>query len=208
MRRWLALTLLLVVLALAYLGWPFVGLYQLGSALRAADVEDALRRVDIPSVRRSIIAQLVDEASLAAEAEGRLGDLGRQIAVSAATSELDRQLAAVITPDVLREMIVEGDIPPAWAEGLGLDGGPAAGTDRLPMIGVPENPFGLIQGWGFSSIRRFKTVLGPAGKPEEWTGVRMRLRGFTWRLSGIDLSPSVLTRVKPIVRRKIEALRR
>lgn len=207
MRRWIWIAAVLALAGIGYGLWPFFGLYQLGAALHAADADAALRRIDVPAVRRSIIRQVLDEGTKGTKIEKRFGDIGRRMAVDAATVALDRKASQVMTAEVLRELIAEGRLPASFGSAIGdLQAGiTPAPQDGGGSGGIPDSPLRYLQSWDFSSPRQVKVVLGDSQKRDEWTGLTLRLRGFVWRLTAVTLSPSVMSRVKPPLRAKIEA---
>ncbi|KQT46260.1 hypothetical protein ASG43_11560 [Aureimonas sp. Leaf454] len=204
MRRWIVGIGIGTLVAVLYLASPFVGLYRLGSALRSADAEVLLERIDIAGVRRSIVSQIVAEIGRDEEVQrhlDKLGGIGRDMALRAAAGEFDRHLAATVTPEILRLLLSEGRLPPA------LSLGAAEASSPAPAIGLPDNPLRFLRSWDYVSPRKVRAVIGEAGEPEDWTEVVLFLKGATWRLTEVQLPPSVMARVRPVLKAKIQDLR-
>ena len=205
MRRLLVPILLLGLVCAAYAAWPVFGLYQLGAALRDSNPDAVLARVDLASIRRSIVGQVVAEAGRDPRVDAgldRLGEVGGQLALRAAAAELDRRLAGLITPEDIRELILRGRLRVEGA--AGNDGGQPV-QDTGDFIGLPENPFAYLQSYGFSSLRKAKTVLGKPDAPDDWLGLSLRLSGFRWKLIEIQLPRSVLSELRAVLESEIGA---
>lgn len=206
MRKNVIVMTSVILLVGAYAAWPFIGLYQLGDALHARDADAALERIDVVSVRRSIAAQILNEGikgtgaeQRLAEIEGRLGDIGGQFAANVGLSVVDGQLAQFITPETLRQLIAQGEIPAEIAERIPVEARPeaAAADAQAWAVGLPENPLRYIQDWELRSPTRIRTVIGEDGQPEHWTGLTLALRGPTWELSRIELPESIISGIRP-----------
>lgn len=207
MRRWIVSIALVACLVGLYLASPFLGLYRLGSALHEADAAALVARVDIASVRRSIVDQIVAEVGQDAEVERQLDRLGpaRDMAIRAAAGEFDRALAATVTPEVIRLLLSQGDLPPEFLMGQSGNASPSAATPG--SVGLPDNPLRYLRDWDYVSPRKVRATIGEAGAPEDWTGLTLLLKGATWRLTDVVLPPSVLARVRPALRARIDELR-
>lgn len=207
MRKNVIVTISAILVAGAYAAWPFIGLYQLGDALHARDADAALERIDVVSVRRSIAAQILNEGikgtgaeQRLAEVEARLGDIGEQFAANVGLSVVDGQLAQFITPETLRRLIAQGELPAELAQRIPPEALPDTGAPDAEAwpVGLPENPLRFIQDWEFRSPMRIRTVIGEDGQPEHWTGLTLSLRGLTWELSRIELPESIISRIRPV----------
>lgn len=207
MRKWIGLGAFLLAAAAGYASWPMVGLLQLGSALHSADADEALRRIDVVGVRRSILNQVLDEGTRNTDIDKKYGRIGRSVAVGFAVSALDRKLAQIMTPDALRTLVADGRIPASFIADLGDDAKASPGVRTLTFSGVPENPFRFIQRWRFSSPRQFNVVLGEAHQPENWTTFKLKRAGTIWRLSGIELPAAIIAKIKPAIEEKIARVR-
>jgi hypothetical protein len=204
MRRWIAGTGIIALVVGLYLASPFVGLYRLGSALHAADAKALLERIDVPGVRRSLVSQIVNEIGedeTVRRQLDKLGDIGRDMALRAAAGEFDRMLAATVTPEIIRLLLSEGRLPPEFA------GDGDAASSSASSVGLPDNPLRYLRSWDYVSPRKVRAVIGEAGRPEDWTGLVLFLKGATWRLTEVQLPPSVIARVRPALKARIEDLR-
>ncbi|WP_162245972.1 MULTISPECIES: DUF2939 domain-containing protein [unclassified Aureimonas] len=209
MRRWIVSLAVAALIVGLYLASPFLGLYRLGSALHEADAAGLVARVDIPSVRRSIVEQIVAEVGRDAEVERQLNKLGgvaRDMALRAAAGEFDRMLAATVTPEVIRLILAKGDLPPEFLAGQAEPGRPVDASAGA-SVGLPDNPLRFLRTFDYVSPRKVRATIGEADRPEEWTGLTLLLRGATWRLTEVALPPAVLARVRPAIRARIDALR-
>jgi hypothetical protein len=216
MRRFIQIVSLLAVLAGAYVGWATYGVYDLGRALHSRNAERALQLMDVRSVRRSVIAQVLEKTAERIEGAGRYGDIARNLAISAATAAIDRRAEALLTDDVLRRLLVEGRLP----DGFGETGEPDAGgapVQEAPSEGggegsgtgsfsIPRDPLRHLMDVDVLSIGSFRIVIGDEDDRPGWTGLVIERDGLVWKLVGVELSDAVMARIAPILEEKLKAV--
>lgn len=208
MRRWIVSIAVLAIVAVLYLASPFLGLYRLGAAVHEADAAELVARIDVSSVRRSLVHQIVEEIGhdeAVTRQLDKLGGAARDMALRAAAGEFDRALAAIVTPDLIRLLLAEGEVPPEFLPPE-LRGAPAAAG--ASSAGLPDNPLRFLRSWDYVSPRKVRATIGEPDRPEDWTVLTLFLKGATWRLTEVKLPPSVLARVRPALRETIDGLRR
>lgn len=192
MRKWISGLVALALLAAAYAAWPFYGLYRLGEAVHAENVDEALRLVDVPGVRRSLVRQIVGAGAGELGASAVDSIAGQMLATL--EGALDAKAERIITAEVLRRLLARGEFQPAAASDVPAAQGPASG------FALPKNPLRYLQNWHFSSPSTFKAVLGEDGQPEHWIELTLRREGLTWRLTDVNLPESFLADIGPAVK--------
>ncbi|WP_152047826.1 DUF2939 domain-containing protein [Aureimonas psammosilenae] len=202
MRKWVWATAVAVMLGVGYVAWPFVGMAQLAGAVHSRDAADILARVDIASVRRSLLNQMLDEATRDTDVAKRLGHLGRRAAVGFAQTVLDAQFARFINDDAVRVILSDGRLPPDVENAAqGRDGG--SGSSDLHFARLPESPLRYLQDWRFRSPITFEATIGEEAEPGRWVELRLRRTGTTWILTGIRLPAGIIDQLKPVIRDKL-----
>jgi Protein of unknown function (DUF2939) len=182
MRWTLRISFFLFLAWLIFLASPFVALYDLAKAVDARDLGRISDRVNFNALRVSLSRQI-----LGAFVNGRdLGDLDRQLAIGAGATLLNPVVEELVTPEALVDLLEDGW--PQQSTGGGNGGGASPlGVDRA-SFGMAWRTFIASESQGFRSI----TIPLPATEPKEKQfKVTLRLRGATWRLTGIDLPQSL-----------------
>lgn len=187
-----------VVLAL---GWflftltPFWALYDLARAVQAHDVDYVERHVNFRTLRLSIIRQ----AAAAAQAQGadEAEPRDRQRLADAAVALAIPVAEALVTPQTVVDLLDDG-----WPQSvdLGLQDGTAADDATRPaQPGLRfESLRRLIPFYLHSEMRGFRTVViavPPEASRANRFRVRLRLRGWTWRLVDIELTQALRERI-------------
>ena len=189
MRRWMWVCIVLVVLAVAYWVWPFVGAAQLARAAQRGDAQDVIERVDLPALRRSLARQIASAYLQATGRAQKMGAFGRSVAGAAATTVADPYVAELLTPENITALLGQGKIAHVNV------GGKAMTVDRdLPGFTglLDSNLLSLVTGSYFDGIASFVLPAKSSASPDDDYRVHMRLDGLTWRLSGIDLPPALV----------------
>ncbi|SER17592.1 Protein of unknown function [Faunimonas pinastri] len=196
MRSLIIVIVAAVLVIAAYVAWPFLGLYQLASAIHSGDTNAALARIDVPAVRRSIVYQALNEGSRITKVGRHLKGFERQLALNASTSYVDQQLAGIVTPDFIEQLIAKGQIPENFAP---------ADPSATHAVSLPSNPLRYIHGWGLVSPVKFEVTLGVSSKQEDWGSLVLRRRGLLWRLTEVSLPQSVVQRLAATLKAKMES---
>jgi hypothetical protein len=180
MRWTLRISFLLFLAWLAFLVSPFWALYDLSRAVEAKDVARITERVNFTAVRASLSRQIVG----AYVDQQDLGALDRDFAINAGTSVINPVVEELVTPEALADLLQRG-----WPPQL-----PRAGRATSPLrldlgsFGTAWQAFITSETQGFRSIT---IPLPPGGDRQKQFRLTLRLRGATWRLTGIDLPKTV-----------------
>ncbi|GJD59181.1 DUF2939 domain-containing protein [Methylobacterium dankookense] len=187
--RWLA-----VPLAIAF-GWllftlsPLWALYDLARAVRARDVAYVERHVNFRTLRLSLVRQTSAAVKAAADSNPGLEPRERQQLSDAAVGLALALAETMVTPETVIDLLDDG-----WPQRLDLprpETQPAAGLN-LDRIGK------LVPYYLTSEMRGFRTVVVPV-PPEApralQTRIRMRLRGWSWRLIDIEVNEALRQRM-------------
>ncbi|UMY17770.1 DUF2939 domain-containing protein [Methylobacterium organophilum] len=180
--RWWSIPIVLTLGWFAYTLTPFWALYGLAGAVQAHDVDYIERHVNFRTLRLSLTRQLAATIRAnAAVSESREQQRLADAAVALATPIVD----ALVTPQMVIDLLQDG-----WPQGLDLPGGdrPAG-----PALSIP-NLRALTTYYTASDMRGFRaTVIAvpPRAPRDDQFRLRLRLRGFSWRLVDIDLSESL-----------------
>lgn len=175
MRWTLRISFLLLLAWAIFLVSPFVALYDLSKAVEAKDVARITERVNFNALRVSLARQILGEYLKTQD----LGGLDQQAASQFGTATLNPVLEQLITPQAIIDMLDDGRLSQVGA------GGPASPI-RLDLGSLKSawRTFITSESQGFRAI----TIPLPAeASKEDQFRVTMRLRGTTWRLTGIDL---------------------
>ena len=181
MRWTLRISFFLFLAWLVFLASPFVALYDLSRAVEAKDLARIGERVNFNALRVSLSRQI-----LGAFVDGRdLGDLDRQFAIGAGAAILNPVVVELATPEALVDLLEDG-----WPQQVAGGGNGEASPLRVDgaSFGLAWRTYIASESLGFRSI----TIPLPATEPKEKQfRVTMRLRGTTWRLTGIELPQSL-----------------
>lgn len=168
---------------LLFLAWaifmvsPFVALYDLSKAVEAKDIDRITERVNFNALRNSLSRQILGEYMKDQDLEGAERDL----ATEAGAAILNPVVEQLVTPQALIDLLEDG-----WPE-------KAAGNTNGTALPLRFDMGSLKQAWRtfiFSESQGFRsvTIPIPVGEAKEKQfKITMRLKGTTWRLSGIEL---------------------
>jgi hypothetical protein len=194
MRPWSKWTApLLAVVLSALILWPFLGLYQLAAAVRAVDASRLLDRVEVASVRRSVVDQAVAEVMRGADVRRRLGPLAGQLTRGASIA-LDQQLAGLINADAIRDLL-QDRVPPA----LTKPGQP----DTAATLDWPRAPIRYLHGAWYGAPTTFRVRLGASPSEDAWLTLTFRRRGLEWKLTELHLPQALMSHIIPLVQAKM-----
>lgn len=191
--RWWSIPLVLAFGWFVFTLTPFWALYGLAAAIRAKDTAYLERHVNFRTLRLSLIRQ----ATAAARGGDGTPAEGRERLVDAAVALAIPLVETLVTPPTVIDLLDDG-----WPQALDL-GGDGAGLGPRPP-GTEER--GLhIDGVGrlapfylASEMRGFRTVVvtvPPGAAQRSRFRIRLRLRGWTWRLVDIELPDDLRHRI-------------
>jgi hypothetical protein len=175
--RWLRGAILSsVVLAIAFVVWPVLGLKMLADAGAARDAARFMRLVDLSQLKRSLGGQI-------ARSELKLSNPGRRLSPFALNLATQAGMAAA---DALVVKIVEAEsmfdiLEPSKIESFG---GPVATPHALAFPNL-RNVGKLLA----SDLRgrNFYVTVPLSAAPHQGYRLRLRLSQWKWKLAGIDL---------------------
>ena len=191
--RWWSLPIVLAFSWFVFTLTPLWALYDLARAVRAGDTAYVERHANFRTLRLSLVRQ----ASAAARTSGEAGSDAepRERIADAAVALAVPLVEALVTPSTVIDLLDDG-----WPQSVDLgrgDPNPAAQGEeerglRIPSLGR------LLPFYLASEMRGFRTVVMPV-PPGHGTGrqfrVRLRLRGWTWRLVDIELPEDLRQRI-------------
>lgn len=182
------LLLVLVAAAIAvglYASSAAMSLAGLAAAVRDKDAAAVAGRIDFPRVRQALVQQIV-AAYLRRVGETRRVDTREQfLANTVGASIADAMLEKILAPQNLARLLHDGRVP---------------ADDVHPEIVVPR--FGNLDlGNPWNALGRVRLVqpmefaVRLSEPADDVYGIRMHFQGSGWRMSAIDLPPSVLRQI-------------
>ena len=168
---WVVLTL--GILLSVYLASPLIALHSIARAVETKDAIALTERIDFPSLRRSLTKQVVQEYLKLTGKKLPLHAIGKRVVVSMA----DPVVARLMTVRALLDLLGKGD--------AGVKA--KMPVERAPFTSASFNS--LWQIWLSSeySGRSFYVYLPPKRTRSEQFIVHLHLRGWRWRIVGVDL---------------------
>ena len=173
---------ILVLLWVGWSAWPFAGLYDLARAAQSGDVERIEQRVDFASLGRSLSGQIVQTYVRIA---GMPADRGSLIA-GLASAVADPIITRLLTRVALAELVQNG-----WPKS-------ALGDPPADLARPNWNALGDVWQLYANSeygIGEFRIRLPVSAPRERQFRIRLALRGFAWKLGGIDLPQDLQERL-------------
>lgn len=182
MRKTIFAILLLVLALIGWFAWPLFGVYDLARAVQARDVGQVERRVDFGSLGRSLSAQLVQTYARIAGIPVERGSLVAGLASAVA----DPLVARLLTRVALGEFLQEG-----WPKSA--LGDPPAEL-RGPNWSALGNAWQLYENseYGIGEFRVRLPVNAPRARQFR---IEFALRGWSWKLTGLDLPQDLQERI-------------
>ena len=198
--RWWCLPILAALAWFAYTLTPLWALYDLAGAVQRGDAEYIERHVNFRTLRVSLARQ----ATAAIRARSDPGEGRDRAQLADAAGALAVPLAdALVTPATVIDLLANG-----WPRTLATAGGDlpetldppgAEGASSLPRDGLRIPTLGRLAGYyGASDMRGFRAVVVrvPPDRPRgEQFVLRLRLRGFSWRLVDIEMTEALRARI-------------
>lgn len=185
MKRWLAFPLAAAIAWLLFTLSPLWALYNFAEAVHRHDAAYVEAHVNLRTLRLSLVRQIVAAVRVALDADPnveprdrqRLNDLTYGLALALAES--------LVTPDTVIDLLDDG-----WPQNLDLKRPPEARP-----VGLNIRSLGRLGAYyAAAEMRGFRAVvipIPPDGPRAERTRIRLRLRGFTWRLAEIELADAL-----------------
>ena len=181
MKKAIATAVIVAGFALAWSAWPFIGLHAIARAAQTGDLAALEQRIDLPALRRSLTAQLVDTY---ARVTGLKAPSGLVLGLASVTA--DPFVEELLTARALAALL-RGEWPSAVA---------AEAPPRLPPLDWSSAKqlfdFYLASRYG---ITRFSIALPPHAPTDARFRVELSLSGGTWKLSGLTLPAQVEERI-------------
>ena len=173
MRKTIVTVIVLVLLTLGYVAWPFYDLYRFVGAVDRGNVAGIMRAVDFVAVRQSLATQIV--LAYLRRSGTRLNPLAQNAAMAVAGSLADPLLARIMTPEALLDFLKNG-----WPTATLPDS--TAGISRN-ALGTAWQTFANSE-YGFG---RFDVVAPVAAPTDRQFQLRFRLSKWQWQLKAIRL---------------------
>lgn len=176
--RWTIRISILLFLAWAiFMVSPFVALYDLGKAVEAKDLDRITERVNFNALRVSLSQQILGEYVKTTN----LDEFEQDVISRAGGAVLNPVVEQLVTPQALIDLMEDGwpqqsvSAPSSFTSPLRVD---LASLEQAWQIFISS------EAEGFRSI----TIPLPTGEAKDRQfRLTMRLRGTTWRLSGLEL---------------------
>lgn len=176
----------LLVLWLAYVVWPFFGVYRLVSVVQARDVPALTERVDFPALRRSLTVQIARTYLRMTGKAGRPESIVEQFTVGVAASVADPLVAKLVSPEALLDLLQNGRPPGVF-------------SDNVPSIdGLSSEALGNVWRLYVNSelgIGRFFIDVPVDKPPADRFRLQFCLTGWTWKLCGVELPEQLQIRL-------------
>ncbi len=189
--RWaIRFGILLVAAWLLFLASPFFAVYSLAKAVEARDVEAIQARVNFSALRGTLVQQIIDEYLKSSSGQD-MDAAQRRSAASAGASLADPLVAQLATPQALLDLFEDG-----WPEAVaGLKPADETGSGLAMDWASLEQAGRLFAGAETRGFRKIYISLPPDRPREERFRLYLRLKGTTWRLTGVDLPASLRHRL-------------
>jgi len=175
MRWTLRISFLLFLAWIIFMASPFVALYDLSKAVQARDIERITERVNFNALQVSLAHQILAKYLETQDLKG----LDEDVAARAGAASLNPVLAELITPQAVLDLLDDGQL-----QQVAIPGGGS------PLRFDPES---FERAWRIfiaSETQGFRVITIPLTVEEpkdRQLRVTLRLRGTTWRLTGIEL---------------------
>ncbi|MGY2046947.1 DUF2939 domain-containing protein [Methylobacterium sp. JK268] len=193
--RWWCLLLGLVLLWLGYSLSPYLALYRLSEAVRTNDLAAVTQRVNLRTLRLSLSRQATAAALAAIEDRRDLAPRDRQMLTETVAGLVEPVVGALVTPEVLVDILDDG-----WPQRLGVArpeaAGPGPGGSDRGLSGRRLSD--LVALARTAEMRGFRAVVFsfPPDRPRaSQYRLRLRLRGFTWRVVDLELPADLRDRI-------------
>ena len=192
MRSGLVIFLVGALLWVAIAFSPLIGFYRLAAAVQSRDAAALEERVDFPRLRQSLAEQVVKEyQSLTGKQKAAFGGVPTGFVLTLAGPIIAQYLNA----ESLMNILAKGD------------------ARKDSEISIPDAPFSSASWrnawdvWWNSrhDIKNFYVYLPPDKARADQYGLRLSLRDWQWKLTGIELPDSLRVRLAKEIERRQKA---
>jgi hypothetical protein len=176
MKRFWMVSLLFVVLLIAYWAWPFFGLRSLAVDLQLRDAAALNEQVDFVRLRRSFTEQIIGAYLRVTGRTNKLGAFGSALASAAGGTIADSWVAEIINPEKLIELLSGRSV----STELG-----AFNVGELPSLSFRT----ALSAWLNTEYWLGRFSIGPPvdAPAAEQFRLRLQLLDWRWKLTGIEL---------------------
>lgn len=185
MKRWLAIPLAIAIAWLLFTLSPLWSLYQLADAVHRRDAAYVESHVNLRTLRLSLVRQIVAALREAVDADPNIEARDRQRLNELAYGLALALAETLVTPETVIDLLDNG-----WPERLDLKR-PA----NAHPVGLNIRSLGRFTAYyAAAEMRGFRAVvipIPPDGPRSQRTRIRLRLRGFTWRLADIEMADAL-----------------
>jgi hypothetical protein len=203
MRKLIVTCAAAAVVIIAFAAWPWLGVYQLVQAVQSGDPEAVLERVDVDSVRRHVVHQILAPAVAQHKAVRGMGPVSRDLATIGAAAVLDARMAELFPPEEIVRLIMTGGVPEELRLATG-SGKSSLSIDQYPDASLSQftdAPLGSLHGWNYVSLTKFRIAGHYDGREPTW--LTFRLQGLRWRLWQIELPSSIVEQIRPALEARL-----
>jgi hypothetical protein len=184
MRKTIVVVVLIAMAWLGYVAWPIFTLGTLARAVEAGDIATTMHHVDLPAVRRSITDQVVDTYL---KLTGKTASpLLRGAVTSAAGSIADPIVGRIVAPGALADFLRDG-----WPTAVLPDRPPGTAGLSSASLGNAWEVFATAE----YGIRRFEIELPPSSPRERRFLLEFRLIQWRWQLAGVQMPEHLRVRL-------------
>jgi hypothetical protein len=178
-----------------YWAWPLLGLHKISRAIDARNTAELSTRLDLPSIKRSMIEQIAHAYLRVSGRDKRLTDLQVRLAIRVAAAVAEPRVDELLKPQALIDLLSEG--------GAGAYADVQISPPRLEAPNF-KNLFRVIANTERFG-RDFSIVVPVTADPPTGYRIQLRLQNWTWKLVGIGLPDAVQTKIaEEIIRKQTE----
>jgi len=180
--RWLAIPLALALAWLAFTVSPLWSLYDLAQAVRRHDVAYIEGHVNFRTLRLSLVRQITAAVRTASDTDLDLEPRDRQRLNDVAYGLALALAETLVTPETVMDLLDNG-----WPDKLDIERPASLKPEGLAI----RNAGRLLPYYAALEMRGFRAVVipvPPEGPRAERNRIRLRLRGFSWRLVDIEMA--------------------
>lgn len=180
MKKSLIVGIAVGAVALFGIAWaaaPVLAAQALIRAAKAGDEGKIEALVDFPALRESLKAELNAELRARMSRDPRLADSGLGgLGMMLAPMILSGAVDAVVTPDVVAQMVRTADAPD-----------PTRSAEPEPKADKADGD-DIHQAWGYRGFNAFAVTLTDRDQPDDHLALILERRGlFDWKLAAVDL---------------------
>lgn len=199
--RWIAIPLAAILAWLVFTLSPLWTLYDLSRAVRGHDVAYVEDHVNFRTLRLSLVRQITAAVRVASDTDTDLEPRERQRLNDAAYGLALAFAETLVTPDTVIDLLDDG-----WPEKLDVERPATARQSGLAINGLGR----LASYYGAAEMRGFRSVVIPVppdAPRAERTRIRLRLRGFHWRLVDIEMADTLREQIAAKLGRALTRVR-